>query len=77
MSAAAGGWVRRAHRIVAAVFMLAVLANFAVMGRGEIAEWVGRLTLLPLVLLMVSGTWMGVAPYLAARRRKASAESAA
>ena len=64
MSAAGGGWVRRAHRVVAAVFVLAVIANFAVMGRGDIAEWVGKATLLPLVLLMVSGIWMGVAPYL-------------
>ena len=37
----------------------------------EIAEWVGKATLLPLALLMLSGTWMGVAPYLRGRRREA------
>lgn len=69
MSAGSSGWLRRAHRAVAAVFMLAVLANFAVMGRGEIAEWVGKATLLPLTLLMLSGSWMWVAPYLRGRGR--------
>ncbi len=49
-------------------FALAVLVNFAVMGRGDLAVWIGSLTLVPLFLLLFSGLYMFVEPYLARRR---------
>lgn len=61
-------WVRRLHRGLAIVFTLAVLLNFAVMGRGDVALWVGSLTLVPLVLLLFTGLFMFALPYVRARR---------
>ena len=49
-------------------FTIAVLLNFAVMGRGEIAFWVGALTLVPLFLLLLTGLYLFALPYLGARR---------
>jgi len=39
-------------------------------GAGEIALWVGLLTLLPLALLMLTGLYMFVLPYAAKWRRQ-------
>lgn len=62
--------IRQLHRWLSITFTLAVIANFAVMGREQIAFWVGSLTLIPLGLLLVTGLYMFVLPY-AARRRNA------
>ncbi len=51
-------------RGLAVTFTLAVLANFAVIGREPIALYVGALTLLPLFLLLFSGRYLFVLPYL-------------
>ena len=40
-----GGRIRQAHRWLAAAFTVAVVLNFAAMGRGEVALWIGRLSL--------------------------------
>ena len=56
-------WIRQIHRWLAIIFTLAVLANFAVMGREQIAFWVGSLTLIPLFLLLFTGLYMFVLPY--------------
>lgn len=55
--------IRQLHRWLSIAFTLMVLANFVVMGRGEIALWVGSLTLVPLFLLLVSGLYMFALPY--------------
>jgi hypothetical protein len=44
-----------------------VIANFVVMGREQIALYVGLFTLLPLGLLLVTGLYLFALPYL--RRR--------
>lgn len=60
--------IRQLHRWLSIAFTLMVLANFVVMGRGEIALWVGSLTLVPLFLLLVSGLYMFALPYFNRRR---------
>lgn len=55
--------IRTTHRWLSLGFFLAVLANFAVMGQGDIALWVGGLTLVPLFLLLVSGLYLFALPY--------------
>lgn len=60
-------FVRQFHRWLSITFTLAVLANLVVMGREEIALWVGMLTLLPLGLLLVTGLYMFALPYLGER----------
>lgn len=61
-----GKSARTFHRWVSLVFMLFVLANFAVMPLGDeaLGMAVGGLTLIPLVLLMVTGMYLFVLPYL-------------
>ena len=60
-------WIRQAHRWLSITFTLFVIANLAVMGRGQIAVWIGVATLLPLALLLLSGLYLFVLPYT--RRR--------
>jgi hypothetical protein len=56
--------IRQIHRWLSITFTSFVIANFAVLGRGEIAQWVGVLTLLPLALLLISGLYMFFLPYV-------------
>lgn len=66
-------FIRRAHRWLSITFFVAVLANFAVMGRGDIALWIGGATLVPLFLLLLNGLYMFALPY--ARRWRGRATS--
>ncbi len=58
-------WVRQIHRWLSIAFAAAVIANLVVMGRGDIALWVGGLTLLPLALLLLTGLYLFALPYAA------------
>ena len=62
-------WVRQAHRCLAILFTLTVLANFAAMIRGGPPAWITYSPLLPLFLLLFSGLYMFALPYAAKRRR--------
>ena len=57
-------WVRQGHRWLSVTFAAAVIANLVVMGRGDIALWVGTLTLLPLFLLLLTGLYLFAQPYV-------------
>jgi hypothetical protein len=59
-------WIRQLHRWLAVAFTMIVLAIFGALGVGaELAEWVYFLPLPPLFLLMFSGMFMFVSPYVA------------
>ena len=58
-------WVRQVHRWLSIAFSLAVIANLLVLGRGEIAVWVGLATLLPFALLLLSGLYLVALPHVA------------
>lgn len=58
------GWIRPFHRWVSAIFTVIVLALFAVQAFATPAEWVFYLPLLPLFLLMASGIYLFLRPYL-------------
>lgn len=62
-------WMRQVHRWVSIAFTLAVIANFAAMGLGVQATWVGLLALAPLFVLLLTGLVLFVQPY----RSKAAA----
>jgi hypothetical protein len=64
--------IRQFHRGLSIIFTLMVLANLLVQGREPTALYVGVATLVPLLLLMVTGLYMFALPYLA-RRREARA----
>lgn len=57
-------WIRQVHRWVSVLFTLTVLANFVVRAQGEPPDWVTYAPLLPLALLMLTGLWLFVAPYV-------------
>ncbi len=61
-------WVRQIHRWIAIVFTLTVMANFVAMSRGTPPEWVTYSPLPPLFILLFSGLYMFVLPYIAKRR---------
>jgi hypothetical protein len=64
-------WIRQFHRWMAAIFTLAVIANvivnFVLKGQEQLALYVGTATLIPLGLLMLSGLYMFVLPYVSRR----------
>jgi cellulose synthase/poly-beta-1,6-N-acetylglucosamine synthase-like glycosyltransferase len=61
-------WIRQIHRWLSITFAAAVIANLVVRGRGDIALWVGALTLLPLILLLLTGLYLFALPYAAKGR---------
>ena len=63
--------IRQLHRWLSIVFTVAVIINVAAMSREAQSVWIGLLALLPLILLMLSGLYMFVQPYLAGRRGRA------
>ena len=62
-------WIRQFHRWVAIAFTLGVIANFAVYGQEPYPIWAGVAALLPLTLLLLTGLYLFVLPYVAKRRR--------
>ena len=64
--------VRQTHRWLSITFTVLVIVNivlnFVARGREQLALWVGVLTLLPLALLLLTGLYLFVLPYLTGRR---------
>lgn len=57
-------WIRQIHRWLSMIFTLTVITNFAVMAVGKPPAWVVYAPLLPLFLLLFSGLYLFVLPYL-------------
>ena len=62
-------WIRQIHRWLSIAFTMAVIVNVVAMGQKEPVLWVGLLALLPLTLLLITGLYMFVLPYLAKRQQ--------
>ncbi|CAL78439.1 conserved hypothetical protein; putative membrane protein [Bradyrhizobium sp. ORS 278] len=57
--------IRQLHRWVSIAFTLGVIANIAVMTQTpQPATWIGLLALLPLIVLLATGLYMFVLPYV-------------
>ena len=61
-------WIRQIHRWLSMIFTVTVIANFVAMSQGPPPAWVTYAPLLPLFLLMFSGLYLFVLPYMAKRR---------
>lgn len=61
-------WIRQSHRWFSIAFTVAVVANFIAMALAEPPAWIVYAPLPPLFLLMLTGLYMFVLPYLAQRR---------
>jgi hypothetical protein len=72
-------WIRQFHRWVSLAFTLTVIANFVAMAIGRGAQpppWITFSPLLPLALLMFTGLYMFVSPYLGKSRAAGLASGA-
>jgi phosphotransferase system glucose/maltose/N-acetylglucosamine-specific IIC component len=70
-------WIRQTHRWLSIAFTMGVITYIIAMQWGQPAAWVGFLALVPLILLLISGLYLFVLPYLAiAARRKTSQNEA-
>jgi len=58
-------WIRQLHRWLAILFTLTVIGNFTAMAAGKPPMWLVYSPLPPLFLLLFSGLYMFVLPYLA------------
>ena len=56
--------IRQIHRWLSVAFTVAVLANLVAVARKAYTVWVGLLALIPLVLLLLTGLYLFVLPYL-------------
>lgn len=63
--------IRQVHRWLAIAFTLGVIANFAVYGQEPYPVWAGVAALLPLTLLLLTGLYLFLLPYLVKRRKPA------
>ncbi len=62
-------WIRQLHRWLSIAFTATVIANFVALARGTPAAWVTYSPLPPLALLLFSGLYLFVLPYLTKWRR--------
>ena len=63
-------WIRQIHRWLSIIFTAVVILIFTMLGMGtEPAAWLYFVPLAPLALLMLTGLYMFVLPYV--RRRSA------
>ena len=61
-------WVRQIHRWLSILFTVTVIANFVIVAQGRPVSWVTYSPLPPLALLLLTGLYMFVLPYVAKRR---------
>jgi hypothetical protein len=57
-------WIRQAHRWVSVAFTATVIACFVALAWQEPPEWLFYVPLLPLSLLMFTGLYLFVLPYV-------------
>ena len=60
--------IRQIHRWTSMIFTATVIANFVAMARETPPAWVTYSPLLPLAVLLFTGLYLFVLPYLARRR---------
>lgn len=57
-------WIRQFHRWVSALFVVTVIITTIAMSQPQPIIWISYTPLLPLFLLMASGVYMFVLPYV-------------
>jgi hypothetical protein len=62
-------WIRQIHRWLSILFTLTVIANFVQLAQGKQVNWVTYSPLPFLALLMLTGLYMFVLPYVTKWRR--------
>ena len=67
-------WVRQSHRWLSVAFTLAVIAAIVALAQKDPIVWVSYLPLPPLVLLLLTGLYLFVLPYVSKWRSARRAE---
>lgn len=62
-------WIRQTHRWLSIIFTLTVIVNFVARIWGEPSAWITYSPLPPLFLMLFSGLYMFVLPYVTSMRR--------
>jgi heme A synthase len=57
-------WVRQTHRWLSVAFTVAVIINIVAVAQKEYTNRLGLLAVLPLALLLVTGLYLFVLPYV-------------
>jgi hypothetical protein len=57
-------WFRQTHRWLSMAFTLTVIVNIVAVVTGRYATWVGLLAVFPLALLLFTGLYLFVLPYV-------------
>jgi hypothetical protein len=60
-------WIRQIHRWLSIIFTLTVIANLIAFSQGKPPDWLVYSPLPPLFLLMFTGLYMFLLPYVARR----------
>ena len=73
----ANRWIRQIHRWVAAVFTVSIVITTIALLQDEPLIWVSYVPLFPLALLLLTGLYLFVLPYVTRARvgRRAARES--
>jgi len=66
--------IRQIHRWVSIIFTLTVIVSFIASAQEEPVEWIFYLPLLPLAVLLFTGLYLFVLPYVAKRRSRRRAD---
>ena len=61
-------WIRKTHRWLSIAFTAGVIGYMIAMSQGQPPAWVGLFALVPLILLLITGLYMFVLPYVAKGR---------
>ena len=67
-------WVRQIHRWLSIAFTVAVIVTFVALGQKEPVVWVSYVPLLPLALLLFTGLYLFMLPYVTKWRRTGGSE---
>jgi uncharacterized iron-regulated membrane protein len=57
-------WVRQIHRWLSIAFTAGVIVNIVALRQGRPVVWVGLLAAVPLALLLLTGLYLFVLPYV-------------
>jgi hypothetical protein len=68
-------WVRQIHRWLSIAFTAGVIVYSVAMTKGEPPAWLGLFALLPLIVLLFSGLYLFVLPYVIKGRSTESARA--
>jgi hypothetical protein len=66
-----GSWVRQIHRWLSIAFVVSVLGYIVVMSRGPVPGWANIFPAGSLILMLATGLYLFVLPYLPRRRGRA------